>query len=111
MNTDAVTNANIHAPDLGPTLPTYPLLEQIVRVYGGPIFGGPVVYYTAFTQQFIPPLGLRDREACYVFEANNVGLKPGYYDVRLEANYNGLPLYVLCCCLPTTVSSSSKVGG
>src|SRR5215831_17745704 len=89
-------------PDFGPTWPIYPHLPQIVRVYQ-PSIGGNV--YPALTSQFVPPLGFRDREPCYLYEPNNIPLGPGYYDARLVSNYLGLPLYATNCCPVGSFSS------
>ncbi len=88
-----------HAPWLGPGLPVYPPHYQILRVTGPAVVGANV--FPSLTQQFTPPLGLRDREACYLMEPNGVSLGPGYYDARLVGSFGSLPLYVTQCC-PTS---------
>ena len=98
-------STNIQSPDFGPTQPTYPPLPQLVRVTA-PSIGGNV--YPAITQQFVPPLGMRDREACFVFEPNNILLSPGIYDCRLVSSFRNLPLYATTCCPGGTFSSSSS---
>ncbi len=102
MDNDSV---NTQPPDFGPTQPNYPHLAQLVRVTS-PSIGGNV--YPAITQQFVPPLGIRDREPCYVYEPNNILLSPGIYDCRLVSNYLSLPLYATTCCLTVPFSSSSS---
>ncbi len=97
---------NTTPPFFGPELPTYPELPQIVRVTGGPLGGANV--YSAFVQQWTPPLSLRDRESCYVFEPNGIRLGPGFYDSRLDGSYLGLPLFVTTCCPSGNGSSSSS---
>lgn len=99
-------NTNLQPPNFAPTLPTYPVLEQECRVYAGGVSLSGRTYYPAFTQQFTPPLGLRDREESYVFEANSLPLQPGIYSCRLVGNLLGLPLFVTVCC-PVGSSSSS----
>jgi hypothetical protein len=94
------------SPDLGPDYPTYPELPQVVRVDGPPLVGTNV--YPAFVQQWSPPLTLRDREPCLVWEPNGIVLGPGFYDCRLVTSYLGLPLYVTTCCVPAASSSSSS---
>lgn len=87
-------NTNLQPPNFAPTVPIYPPLEELVRVTG--IVSGGV--YEAFIEQFTPPLGVRDRVACYVYEPNGFKLQPGIYDCRLVSNFNGLPLFAVCCC-------------
>ncbi len=96
-------STNTVAPFLGPELPTYPELPQIIRVTG-PAVGS---VYPGFVQQWTPPLALRDREPCYIWEPNGITLGPGFYDSRLDGSYLGLPLFVTTCC-PSGVSSSSS---
>lgn len=97
-------SANDQPPWFGPTTPDYPELFQEVRVYGAPITG---TTYACFTQQFIPPLSLRDREAALCQEPNGIPLNPGYYVARLVGSYLGLPLYMTFCCGVMSSSSSS----
>lgn len=100
---------NLKPPRLNQQTPIYPQLLQVCRVTGavgggssssaGGGSSGPNLY-TAYTEQFEPPVGLRDREACYVWEPNAVTLATGdYFICRLVGSYNGLPLYVTCCCV------------
>ena len=98
-------STNTQPPDFGPTQPVYPPLAQLVRVTA-PSIGGNV--YPGLTQQFVPPLGIRDREACYVIEPNKIVLGPGIYDCRLVSNYLGLPLYATTCCPGGAFGSSSS---
>lgn len=101
-------STNNQPPALGPGYPTYPELPQILRVSGGKVFASWAgVWVTpAYTQQFVPPLSLRDREPCWVVEPNNVDLKVGtYYDCRLVGSFtqtgaeaDALPLYATTCC-------------
>ena len=86
---------NLDAPNFGPGPPTYPHLSQIIRI--GPPVGGGV--YLGYVQQYVPDLTFRDREECYLVEANGVVLLPGYYDARLVGSYNNLPFFVTSCCL------------
>lgn len=91
---------------MGPTQPTYPHLPQFCRITSGSV-GSNV--YPAFTCQWAPPLAMRDREACYVWEPNGIALQPGFYDCRLVGNYLGLPLYATSCC--PVGSSLASAGG
>ena len=108
---------NVQPPAYTPTWPTWPPLDDLVRVTGGPAGAtadGKRVY-PAFIQQFAPPLSLRDRVAAFVLEANNLFLQPGVYDCRLIGAYppgaaNPSPLYCTTCC-PTSASSSSAAPG
>lgn len=104
-------NTNVQAPNFAPTVPVYPPLAQLNRVTGPAVgsLGGKAVY-PAYTQQFNPPLGLRDREASYVFEPNGIVLSPSIYDCRLVGNYAGNPLYAVCCCPIGSSSLSSAIG-
>ena len=109
MDKDLNLSTNLNPPAYGPTWPLYPPLCELCRVTGAPFVdpsSGKKVY-PALLQQFVPPLGIRDRISIYVFEPNNVQLGPGIYDARLVSNYNGLPLYATTCC-PTSTSSASS---
>ena len=94
-------STNLQAPDFSPTAPTYPLLAQLVRVTAFVGTVGALRVYAGLTQQYSPPLSLRDREDCYVVEANNLTLATGIYDCRLIGSHADLPLYAVTCC-PTT---------
>lgn len=102
-----VDNTNLQPPDLGPGLPSYPWLAQLVRVSGAALPGTLPRVYPAFTQQFNPPLSLRDREPCYLLEANNVTLSQAVYDCRLVGGYLSAPLYATACCAAAGSSSSA----
>jgi hypothetical protein len=104
MDTDST---NVQPPALGPQFPVYPELPQLCRVTAPS--GGQNIY-PALVQQFTPPLGLRDREPCFVWEPNGVTLGPFIYDCRLVGSYLGLPLFVTNCCLSGGFSSSSAGG-
>ncbi len=93
---------NLQPPFLGQEFALYPELPQLVRV-DQPGNG----VYSGFVQQWTPPLSLRDREACFVWEPNGITLSPGYYDCRLVGNYLGAPLFVTTCCQASSSSSSS----
>ena len=104
-------STNLQPPAYGPTFPTYPPLDQLVRVNGPALAGTSPRVYPAAAQQFVPPLSLRDREAVYVMEPNNVALAVGVYDCRLVGSYPlndpaARPLYETTCC-PAASSSSS----
>src|ERR1019366_9405294 len=96
----------LSAPRLQPPLPGYPLLRQMVRVSAqlGSVYG-------SYVQQ-ASGAALRDREPCYVWEPNGIGLSPGTYRSRLVGSYNGpwgpLPLFAVsaACCRPAGFSSS-----
>jgi hypothetical protein len=106
-------SSNLQPPAFGPQFPIYPELPQLNRVTGpaiagtGPAFGT-LSIYPATTQQWQPPLSLRDRESAYVVEPNNFPLSPGVYDCRLVSSYNGLPLYATSCCITGSSSSASS---
>ncbi len=93
-----VGGTNLDEPDFAPGLPVYPELPQFCRVTGpaSPGLGDNV--YQAFIQQWTPPLTLRDREPCFVWEPNNIFLTPGYYDCRLVGSLSGEPLLATNCC-------------
>jgi hypothetical protein len=101
-------SANTQAPDFGRQYPIYPELPQLNRVTGPALVGTSPPIYPAITQQWVPPLGIRDREASYVVEPNSIPLGPGIYDCRLVSNYLGLPLYATTCCAVAGPSSSSS---
>jgi|SRR6516164_4725805 hypothetical protein len=103
MDTDGT---NTQAPHLGPELPLYPELPQLVRVTGPALVGTPIPIFPCLVQQYAGGLTLRDREPAYVFEPNKYPLGPAIYDCRLVGSYSGLPLYATICC--TTGSSSSS---
>jgi hypothetical protein len=106
------------APDLGPTLPIYPELPQILRVTSPALAGTSPPVYPALMQQYAPPLMMRDREPAYVWEPNGFPLGPARYDCRLVGSYLGLPLYATTCCAtgifssvsPASVGSSAASG-
>lgn len=97
-------STNLQPPFYGPGLPVYPTLPQFVRIptsfsssssavpLTSAVVGGNTVC-GAYTQQFTPPLGMRDREPCYVFDPSGGTLTAGFYYCRLVASYSGLPLY------------------
>lgn len=101
-------STDLQPPWLGPGLPVYPQVSQLLRVFS-PSIGSNV--YSCFVQQEASSLVLRDREAAYLWEPNGIALGSGYYDGRLIGNYLGLPLYVTNCCptgvLPSLSSSIS----
>jgi hypothetical protein len=105
---DDPDSTNDQPPDLGPGKPTYPHLPQICRVANSALAGTSPPVYPAFVQQFVPPLSLRDREACFVVEPNSLPLGGGFYDCRLVGSYNGLPLFATTCCPAGGLSSSSS---
>lgn len=89
---------NLRPPFLGQQVPDYPALPQIIRNTG--TSAGTNVY-TGFVQQYDASTPLRDRENCYLLDANAVsgGLPAGYYGARLMGNYqrsggNCYPLFV-----------------
>ncbi len=97
---------NINAPNLDRGLPVYPPLIQVCRTTAAtvarPSSGsssssaspGSSNVYASFTEQFDPvTLLFRDRESCYVLDANDIGLTAGYYVCRLIGSYLGLPIY------------------
>lgn len=86
---------NLDAPNFGPGLPTYPHISQVVRISGGPDGNG---VYSGYVQQYATNLTFRDREPCYLIEANGIALSAGYYDARLVGSYNSQPLFVTSCC-------------
>lgn len=107
-------SSNTQPPAYGPTFPTFPGLDELVRVTGGALPGTSPRVYPGFIQQFTPPLNLRDRVAVYVEEPNNLALVVGVYDCRLIGSYPpddpaARPLYAVCCC-PTGSSSSAGPG-
>ena|SRR6185503_5096124 len=89
-------SSNNQPNEMGPTVPIYPEIAQVCRITGPRI--DPRNIYPAFVTQWTPPLTLRDREACYVWESNRIALVPGYYDSRLVGSHLGLPLFVTTCC-------------
>lgn len=103
-------STQLQPPALGPIMPIYPDLCQLVQVTG-PNVGGNI--YPGLAMQFAPPLGLRAREPCYLYEPNGSvlfpvpGVSAPVYDCRLIASYQGLPLYATACC-PTGGGSSSS---
>jgi len=99
-----LVSTNDQPPFIGPGLPFYPQISQVVRIGSDAPLGSNV--YPGFIQQWTPNLTLRDREACYLWEPNGIKLNPGYYDGRLVTNYQGLPLLVTWCC-PSASSSLS----
>ena len=101
-----MNSTNDVPPWLGQGFPRYPAIFQLVRVYAAAILGTNA--YPAFTQQFVPPLGLRDRESVYLWEPNGILLGPGYYLARLVSAYANLPLYATFCCSSGSSSSSSS---
>lgn len=104
-------STNEQAPYLGPQLPVYPPLRQLVRTRSR---DGAV--WLANVQQHDGELHLRDREQCYLWEPNAVPINPGAaYRARLVGTYTAsagpLPLYVvgmLCCATMTSPSLSSS---
>jgi len=100
------SDTNLRTPQAEPAWPVYPGLEQLVRTTGGSFTQGGLTYYMAFTQQFSPPLGLRDREPCYVYEPNRFLLPAAIFDCRLVGSIQGLPLYATTCCRAGSSSSS-----
>lgn len=83
----------------------YPVRRQLVRVtsrVGAAYFG--------YVQQYAT--SLRNRESCYIFEANSRDLRPGVYDGILVGSHQGLPLYHVSarCCAGTPGSSSFASG-
>jgi hypothetical protein len=80
----------------------------MVRVYGPAVVGSSPPVYPAYIQQMATPPTLRDREQCYLTEANSIPLGPGYYLARLVSNYAGLPLLATACCPAGGFGSSSS---
>lgn len=76
--------------------PNYPVHIQLLRVTSATPVGSNT--YSAYTQQGTGSDAVRDREACYVFEPNNVDLETAYYLCRLIGSYSysgvAAPLYV-----------------
>lgn len=114
-----IDNTNLGTPDFAPGLPLYPDLEQLCRVSAAALAGTSPAVYPAFVDQFNPPLGFRDREACYVVEPNRIVLGPGHYDCRLIGSFPTaghalfgviaqLPLYATTCCVAGSFGSSSS---
>lgn len=92
-------SVNNQPPFLGPQLPVYPALEEVLRLPAGVgALAGNV--YLVWLQQLVSvsPLTLRDRIQVYLWEPNLIPLNAGYYVGRLMSNYNGLPLYTTFCC-------------
>jgi hypothetical protein len=111
MAEEFLRSTNIEEPFFGPEWPVYPAIDEFVQVTGSPD-GNNV--YPAFIVQFSPPLSLRQRVACFVWEPNRISLPLGYYNCRLSGVYGGdvngigsLPLYVTNCCRGTGSSLSS----
>lgn len=97
----SIENTNLAPPNFAPALPTYPQLDQLLLVTGGSVgtTGDGKRIYPAVASQVDPAvLVTRQREACYVFEANNIQLNQLIYDCRLVGSYLGLPLYATGCC-------------
>lgn len=89
-------------------LPSYPVLEQDVRVTA--LASAQQNLYYGFVQQYAGNLSFRDREACYVVEPNGVAMGGGIYGCRLVGSYKGLPLFAATCCVSGSLSSSSSSG-
>ena len=100
-----MTGDNLQPNFIGPQYPTYPHIEELVRVFGQADSNG---VYTGFIEQVTAINAVRDRVGCYVIEPNGIALGAGIYDARLVNVYQGLPLYATTCC-PTTASSSSSL--
>ena len=98
-------------PDFGPELPLYPQVEQTIRVAAPAVAGTNPKAYPSYTQQWVAPLSLRDREPCYLVEPNGIALVSGYYTARLVGSLFGLPLFVTHCCPVTASGSSSSSSG
>ena len=105
-------STNLAPPDLGQDQPTYPPLPEIVRVTGPALAGINPPIYPAYVQQCTAPGVFRDREPCYLTEANAIALNPGRYLARLNYQYSGLPVFTTACCPgPASSSSSSSRSG
>lgn len=91
---------NLCGPNFGPTSPVYPIVCQVVRVTGAAVATG---YYPGIVQQFSSG-AMRDRESCWVYDDNGVGLSVGYYITRLVSSYasggNTYPLYAVSASAP-----------
>jgi hypothetical protein len=98
-----VKSISNQAPLFGPQFPSYPLITQIVRVYGD------TSPYDGFVQQVdsttIPPT-FNDREPCKVVNPNDV-ITLDYVLCRLVGNIDGLPLYAACD--PSTAEDSQVI--
>jgi hypothetical protein len=101
-------STNLRAPWLGPTVPIYPEIPQLIEAAGAALPGN---IYPAFVRQFTSPLGTRRREPCFLVEPNGVQLGPAIYDSRLVSSFQGLPLYATHCCVPIMSSNSSSSSG
>jgi hypothetical protein len=75
----------IQPPKIGPQLPIYPALPQIVRITGAALSGTNV--YPALTDQYSGALAFRDREPCWFFEPNGTACGVGYYNARLIGSF------------------------
>lgn len=92
---------NLEPPILQPALSNYPVHIQVCRVTSsvgasssGTGGSSPFNIYSALTQQFDSgTLSPRDREQCFVYDINGLGLVAGYYVCRLVGSLSGLPLY------------------
>ena len=95
----------------GPRLPIYPQTRQLLRASSA---AGPVTL--GYVQQWDGVSNFRDREQCYLWEPNGLGVNVGgFYRGGLIGNYSGisgaLPLFavgLMCCGTPTSKSSSSS---
>jgi len=99
-------NQNYYGPNFDMGLPIYPPHGQIIRCTGTSVATG---VYSSFVQQSTHAPGLRDREPCYLYDANGVGLVAGYYYCRLIDSYtaggNTYPLFA-----GTLIGTSSTPG-
>ena len=95
MATNFPHSDNLQPPSFGPHWPIYPQIMQVVRVADVAVAN--TVIYPAKVQQHASG-SFRDRESCYLKEANGQALDRGIYVSRLIDSYVDLPLYVTHCC-------------